>query len=142
MSLDRLVTRATLTPGPSSSSKRVTVGPTRAPTRRVSTPWAASARTSSTPAASVCFWSCSIFLDSCSNDPGGSVQPPGRWATAGHGRRLDRLGVGLRFGGGGAGSGMSMSLSSTGSGSEGGPASAKGETGAGEAGSSWARAAS
>ena len=60
------------------------------------------------------------------------------------GRRLDRLGFGLRLDRARAsGSGMSMSLSSTGSGSGGGPTSAKGETGAGEAGSSSsARAAS
>ncbi len=52
MSLWRLVTRATFTPGASSSSYRVTVGPTVIPTSRVSTPWAASAASSTRPASS------------------------------------------------------------------------------------------
>ena len=51
MSLARLVTRATFTPGPSSSSNRVTVGPTVWPSRRVSTPCAARALTRARPAA-------------------------------------------------------------------------------------------
>ena len=38
MSFCRLVTRATLTPGPSSNSYRVTVGPTVIPTSDVVTP--------------------------------------------------------------------------------------------------------
>src|ERR671912_595197 len=53
MSLWRLVTRLTLTPGPSSSSYRVTVGPTTMPTRRVSTPWSASAFSSVRPVSSI-----------------------------------------------------------------------------------------
>ena len=53
----RLVTRATLTPGTGSSSKRVTDGPTVAPTSRVATPWAASAATSTSPASSIWRWS-------------------------------------------------------------------------------------
>ncbi len=51
MSLARLVTRATFTPGPSSSSNRVTVGPTVCPRSRVSTPCAANALTRARPAA-------------------------------------------------------------------------------------------
>ena len=76
MSLDRLVTRATLTPGPSSISYRVTVGPTRLPTSLVSTPWAASARTRSSPAASIWRWSWRIFLDACSREMGGRTHSP------------------------------------------------------------------
>ena len=77
MSLCKLVTLATLTPGPSSSSKRVTVGPTVMPTRRVSTPWAARASSSVRPRASTIFLSTSATLARLSSASGGNRQAPG-----------------------------------------------------------------
>ena len=76
MSFDRLVTRATLTPGPSSSSNRVTVGPTVRPTNRVSTPWADNADTSDSPAWSSRRRSCRCSFDRLKILIGGSCHAP------------------------------------------------------------------
>ena len=78
MSFWRLVTRATFTPGPSSSSYRVTVGPTVMPTSCVSTPWDASDSCRVLPRASIsamltdCWPACFRWLS------GGNTHSPTR----------------------------------------------------------------
>ena len=100
MSLDRLVTRATLTPGPEleleAGDRRPHPGADQAGLDAVGGQGPHQLH----PAASVCFWSCSIFLEPCRSDMGGSVQPPGRCATAGTGPPAARVGLdlGLRLG--------------------------------------------
>jgi hypothetical protein len=63
---------ATFTPGPSSSSKRVTVGPTVIPTRRVSTPCSAKACSSRVPVSLTAARSTDWLPDSSSNELGGN----------------------------------------------------------------------
>ena len=75
MSLCRLVTRATFTPGASSSSNRVTVGPATIPTSFVSTPCSARARSSVRPVSSSARLSTSIVPDRSSSAIGGSFHP-------------------------------------------------------------------
>ena len=74
MSRLRLVTRATLTPGPSSSSKRVTVGPTVIPISRVSTPCDASDSCKSSPRAATRALSTSCASVRESNELSGRTQ--------------------------------------------------------------------
>ena len=76
MSLARLVTRATFTPGPSSSSNRVTVGPTVCPSSRVSTPCAASALTRARPAALISARSSSWAFERDNSLDGGNRHSP------------------------------------------------------------------
>ena len=77
MSRFKLVTFATLTPDPSSSSKRVTVGPTVIPTSRVSTPCDARDSSNSRPrsATRALFTSCTSVSPSKSVD--GNTHTPG-----------------------------------------------------------------
>ena len=76
MSFWRLVTRATLTPGPSSSSYRVTVGPTVIPSSVVSTPCDASDSCNITPRASTALRSIFCSPGRSRNVIGGSTQAP------------------------------------------------------------------
>ena len=73
MSSVRFLILDTLTPRPSSSSKRVTVGPTTMLIRRVSTLCSARARSSTRPRAITASWSTFCAPERCSNDIGGST---------------------------------------------------------------------
>src|SRR6478752_8863845 len=76
MSRWRLVTRATFTPAPSSSSYRVTVGPTVMPTSCVSTPCDASDSCSVAPRRSISDMLTACWPACLSRLIGGNVQSP------------------------------------------------------------------